>query len=64
MARVWAVAGWAGDAFGDSAIDGDGDGEGESSGDGDGVAEDGATGSTVTGVSVAAEAFCDCRLRP
>ncbi len=62
MARVWAVAGCDGDAFGGEMIDGDGDGEGETSGDGDavagGVAGSGATDSTVTGDSVAAEAFC------
>ena len=59
VARVWAVAGCDGEAFGDGAIDGDGDGEGETSGDGDGVAGGGATGVTVTVDSVAAEAFCD-----
>ncbi len=65
VARVWAVAGCDGGVgFADVAIDGDGDGEGETSGDGDGVAGGGAMGSTVTGDSVAAEAFCGCRLRP
>ncbi len=58
VARVWAVAGCDGDAFGGATMDGDGDGEGETSGDGDGVAGGGVTGSTVTGDSVAAEAFC------
>lgn len=58
VARVWAVAGCDGEAFGDGAIDGDGDGEGETWGDGDGVAAGGATGVTVTGDSVAAEALC------
>ena len=58
MARVWAVAGCDGDAFGGGTIDGDGDGEGETSGEGDVVAGGGATDSTVTEDSVAAEAFC------
>ena len=59
MARVWAVAGCDGGVcFGDGPMDGDGDGEGETSTDGDGVAEGAATGSTVTGVSTAAAAFC------
>ena len=57
--RVWAVENFSGDDRGLGAIEGDGDGEGETSTDGDGVAEGAATGSTaVTGVSVAAEAFC------
>ena len=58
VARVWSVADCA--AFGDGAMDGDGDGdgEGETAGDGDGVAGGVATGSTVTGDSVAAEVFC------
>jgi len=59
VARVWAVADWVGDAFGEGTSDGDAEGEGETSDDGDGVAEDGATGSTAAGTSVAAEAFCD-----
>ena len=63
MARVWAVAGCDGEVgFRDGATDGDGEGEGETSGDGavaGGVAGGGATDSTVTGDSVAAEAFCD-----
>src|SRR3569832_1596892 len=62
VARVWAVAGCEGEAFGDGAMDDDGDGEGETSGDGDavagGVAGGGATDPTVTGDGVAAEAFC------
>ena|ERR1041385_7269878 len=56
VARVWSVTDCA--ALGDGAMDGDGDGEGETAGDGDGVAGGGATDSTVTGDSVAAEAFC------
>ena len=63
VARVWAVADCDGDDFEDGAIEGDGDGEGETSGDGDavagGVTGGGATDSTVTGDSVAADAFCD-----
>ena len=53
-----AVVAFSGDDREDGAIDGDGDGEGETATDGDGVAEGAATGSTVTGVSVAADAFC------
>src|SRR5215218_2722674 len=55
--RVWAVASFSGEGFGDanSAGDGDGDGEGETSGDGV-VAAVGATGVTAIGGSVAAEA--------
>lgn len=56
--RVWAVADCVGDAFGDGAMDGDGEGEGETSGDADGVTAGVASGATVTGDSVAAEAFC------
>ena len=64
MARVWAVASFSGDGRGDDVIEGDGDGDGDTSGDGDGAAGGAATGSTVTGVSTAAEAFCGGRLRP
>ena len=53
--RVCAVETFSGDDRGEGAIEGDG--EGETSTDGDGVAEGAATGSTVTGVSVAAAAF-------
>ena len=61
MERVWAVENFSGDDDdrGAGSFDGDGDGEGETSTEGDGVAEGAAIGSTVvTGVSVAAEAFC------
>ena len=58
MARVCAVENFSGDDRGDGASEGDGDGEGETSAVGDGMAEGAATGSTVTGVSEAAEAFC------
>src|ERR1044072_6035156 len=57
--RVCAAETLSGDDRGDGAVDGDGDGEGETSTDGVGVAEGAAMGSTVvTGLSVAAEAFC------
>ncbi len=58
MERVCAVEIFSGDDREVGSIEGDGDGEGETSTDGDGVAEGAATGSTVTGVSVAADAFC------
>lgn len=58
MDRVWAVENFSGDDRGDGPIEGDGDGEGETSTDGDGVAKGATTGSTVTGVSPAADAFC------
>ena len=59
MERVCAVETFSGDDRGASAVEGDGDGEGEASAEGDGVAAGAAAGSTVvTGVSVAAEAFC------
>jgi len=55
---VCAVEIFSGDDRGAGSIEGDGDGEGEAATDGDGVAEGATTGSTVTGVSVAADAFC------
>ena len=59
VARVWAVAGFSGDGFGDGDSDGDGDGDGEGEASGDGVvAGVGATGVTAIGGSVAADAFC------
>ena len=59
MERVCAVEIFSGDDDrGAGSIEGDGDGEGETATDGDGVAEGAATGSTVTGVSPAADAFC------
>ena len=58
MERVWAVEIFSGDDREVGSIEGDDDGEGETSTDGDGVVEGAATGSTVTGVSVAAEVFC------
>ena len=58
MERVCAVENFSGDDRGVVSIEVDGDGEGETSTDGDGVVEGVAAGSTVAGVSVAADAFC------